>query len=48
MCIRDSPLAYPEELFAELERERQAVPPYDKLVHELFDSRRTPRPEYAY
>ena len=44
----DHPLAYPEELFAELERERQAVPPYDKLVHELFDSRRTPRPEYAY
>lgn len=44
----DHPLAYPEELFAELTREHESTLAYDKLVSDLFDGRRTPRPEYAY
>ncbi len=44
----EHPLAYPEELFDELKREQETESAYDQLVAELFDSRRTPRPEYAY
>jgi hypothetical protein len=44
----DHPLACPEELFAELEREQQSALVYDKLVSDLFDTRRTSRPEYVY
>jgi len=44
----DHPLAYPDELFAELERESDSAPAYDQLVNELFDSHRASRREYAY
>lgn len=44
----DHPLAYPDELFTELERKPASAPVYDQLVNELFDSRRALRPEYAY
>jgi hypothetical protein len=44
----DHPLAYPEELFAELERESDSAPAYDQLVNELFDSHRASKRQYAY
>ena len=44
----EHPLAYPEELFDELRRQQETDSAYDNLISELFDGRRTPRPEYAY
>lgn len=44
----EHPLAYPEELFDELRRDQETESAYDQLIADLFDGRRTPRPEYAY
>ena len=44
----EHPLAYPEELFDELGQAENNESSYDKLIIELFEGHRTPRPEYAY
>jgi len=44
----EHPLAYPDELFDELRPKQETDSAYDQLITELFDSRRTPRPEYVY